>query len=91
MAKKKSRIRVLGQWVELKHEDLSTAGDDNIPLLGDCDCDSRVIRIEASLEGEQYNRVLRHEIFHMKVRLSGLKELLQDDVEEALAVLMESD
>jgi hypothetical protein len=87
--KKRSKLRVLGQWVELQHVDLSTSDDDGTALLGDCDSDRRIIRIDESLEGEEYQRVLRHEVFHMKLRLSGLKELVADDVEEALAVLME--
>lgn len=89
--KKRNRIKVLGQWVTLEHADLSKADTDGGELCGDCDVDKRIIRLDEKLEGEEYRRVLRHEVFHMKVRISGLKELLSDEVDEALAVLAEVD
>ena len=89
--KKRNRIKVLGQWVTLEHTDLSKADTEGGGLCGDCDVDKRVIRIDHNIEGDEYNRVLRHEVFHMKVRIAGLKELLSDEVDEALAVLAEVD
>ena len=84
--KKRNRIRVLGQWIDLIHVDLTDEG-----VHGDCDVESRTIRIHIGLEGPRYTRVLRHELFHMKVGLAGLTELMSPELEEALAVLAETD
>jgi len=84
--KKRSRIKILGQWVNLEHVDLTKEG-----VHGDCDVEQRKIRIHIGLEGERYKRVLRHECEHMKFGLSGLVELLTPELEEALCTLAEVD
>lgn len=89
--KKRKRIKVLGQWITVEHCDLSKAGESGEALCGDCNVDRRVIRIDETIEGEEYKRVLRHETFHMKVRISGVNEMLTDEIDEALAVLAEVD
>ena len=83
--KKPIRKRVLGQWVTIQHVDLTKED-----LHGDCDAVKRVIRIEITLEGEEFKRILAHELEHARLRLSGLAELMSDDLEEALACLAES-
>lgn len=88
--KRKAKAKVLGQWIKILHCDL-TNEDSEECLLGDCDVDKRVIRIEESLSDQEYKRVLRHEMFHMKVGLSGLREQLDEELEESLATLMEID
>jgi hypothetical protein len=89
-ARKTKKIKVLGQTVTLSHIDgLKT--DEDVRCWGLCLVQERMIFLDAGLTGEAYNRVLRHEIFHMKVGISGLTELLPDELEEALAVLAETD
>ena len=90
--KKKSKIRCLGQWVRIEHCDLTKANDDQTALLGHCLADKRLIKIEETLDYAEYDRVLRHEIFHMRLAISGLSQMegMSEDLEEALATLAES-
>ena len=87
--KKPKSITVLGQRVtvkivdDLKYEDAKCHGL--------CCADTRTISIDSKAKGSFYTKVLRHETFHMKVRLAGIAELLTDEQEEALAVLAEID
>lgn len=83
--KRKTRIRVKGEWVRVEHVDLSVE-----ELLGDADINKRVIRIEISLTDKEYKRVLAHEKMHMILGLSGLAELLSAELEEGICVAMET-
>ncbi len=90
--KKRNKIKILGQWVTIEHCKLPESDDEEVDtILGDCDVSTRTIRIDKDLEGVAYTRILRHEMFHMKVGLSGIGELLDLKLEEALAVLAEVD
>ena len=59
---------------------------------GGCWLSKRVIRLSTDLLNcsERHDRVLRHEIYHALIGLSGLTELMPDNVEEALCVMLES-
>ena len=89
--KKHDRVKVLGQWVRVEHKDLSVDAAPDENLHGDCNVERRLIRLDQSLEGADYKRVLRHEKMHMKLGLSGLSELLTPEQEEAICVLSEID
>lgn len=82
--RKPQRIKVLGEWFRVLHMDLSEEG-----LFGDCDVDNRVIRIDQSLEGKSFKETLKHEKFHAMLRISGISELLGDQLEEAICRLVE--
>jgi len=75
----------LGVWVKIEHTSLAEEG-----ILGDSTVTKRVIRIEKTLEGGEYLRVLRHECMHMKLGISGLSDMLNKKQEEALCVLAET-
>ncbi len=83
--KRRKRMKVLGQWVTLEHTDLQSE-----ELWGDCDVAKRHIRIKVDATDDEYNRVLRHEVCHMRLGISGLSELMTPELEEALAVLAET-
>lgn len=48
------------------------------------------IELNSNLKGEQYKMVLIHEVTHAALKVSGLDQLLSDEMQEALCVLMES-
>ncbi len=50
----------------------------------------RVIKIDSELTGDRFERVLKHEIFHAYLGVTGLTELLPPHVEEAICIMMES-
>lgn len=88
MKTRKTKVRVLGQWVQIVYmKDLRNEDDE--PCWGMCDVDNRRISLEADMDDAMYERVLRHEKMHMKLRLSGLIEMMSEELDEALAVLME--
>ena len=89
-ARKTKKIKVLGQDVTLSHID-GLKNEEALRCWGLCLVQERMIFLDASLTGAAYNRVLRHEVFHMKAGISGLTELLSEGIEEALAVLAETD
>jgi hypothetical protein len=78
---------ILGVKVRIQHVPFLSATEG---ILGDADDDKQLIRLDADLEDAQYKRVLRHEKVHMALRLSGLVELMTDDLEEALCRLFET-
>ena len=85
--KKANSTRVLGVHIKIEHVPnlIETEGN-----LGEADDDTFTIRLDASLEGDRYKRVLRHERTHMALRMSGIVEHLDDNTEEALCRLMET-
>ena len=83
--KRKSRVRVLGQYFKIEYCDL-TADD----LDGDCDPNKRIIRIEQTLEPDHMKRIIDHEVMHARLFVSGLYEGFTGRQQEALAVLAES-
>ena len=88
--KRPSKIKVLGQEVTIKVL-AKPEQDDGTVCHGMCEVNDRRISIEAGLNNSVYSRVLRHEVFHMKMGLSGLSEMLTDEQEEALAIIAEID
>ena len=84
--KRPSRVKVLGQWVTVEEVDLSEEDG----LWGDSNTGKRHIRIKEGTTDVEYQRVLRHEIFHLRLGISGLSELLTAEQAEALAVLAET-
>ncbi len=88
--KKPKSITVLGNRVTVKSvADLKATDGDK--CFGLACVQTRTISIDSKCKGAAYDRVLRHEIFHMKLGLSGQSENLTDEQEEALAVLAEID
>lgn len=83
--KRKSKIKVLGQWIKIEHVDLTKED-----LFGDACAITRKIRLETTLTDSEYKRLLAHEVEHIRLRLSGLVEMMTPELEEALAVLAES-
>ena len=82
--KKPQRVNILGTRFKVEHADLIPEG-----LFGDCDVDNKIIRIEQTLEGKSFKETLTHEKFHAMLRLSGISELLTEELEEALCRLVE--
>lgn len=82
--RKQQRIRILGVWFKIEHVDLKEES-----LCGDCSVSDKLIRIDSSLEGSAYKETLRHEVFHAMLGLSGISELLEGNLEEALCLLVE--
>ena len=81
---------VLGQKVKIEYVDnLIVEGE---RCEGGCYISERVIKIDASLinDTNRLLRVIRHELMHMRIGLSGLSEIIDPKVEEAICVLMES-
>ena len=87
---KPKKIKVFGQAVTVRYID-KLKNEDGIPCLGLSHINDRTIELEQGLSKAATARVLRHEIFHMKLGISGLTELLSEELEEALAVLAETD
>ena len=84
---RKSRVRILGRWIKILYiEDLKADGE---KVWGICDDDELTISIEATASDDMYQRTLEHEKMHMRLRLSGLIEMMSDELDEALARLME--
>lgn len=52
--------------------------------------DGKSIYLLNTLEGETKNRVLTHEVVHAILNISGLSNLLEDNLEEAICDAMES-
>lgn len=52
--------------------------------------DGNAIYIKQSLPAGQKQRVLKHEIVHAMLNISGLTHLLKADIEEAICDLMEN-
>ena len=88
--KKPSRVKILGQWIEIQHVDLSPEKEDAEILYGDSDLRARLIRIDINLDGAAFKRILNHEMYHMKLGISGLAETMPDNLEEALCILAET-
>ena len=87
---KPMKIKVLGQTVVVRYI-ANLKNEDNISCWGLSHTNERYIEIDKGLSKAASARVLRHEIFHMKLGISGLSELLPEGLEEALAVLAETD
>ena len=88
--KRPSKIKVLGQVVTVK-QIANLKNEDGIACHGFCDVHNRVIAIEKGISNDKYIRIVRHEMFHMKMGLSGVGEMFTDEQEEVLAVLAEID
>ena len=83
-------LTILGQDFEIQHvPNLIVDGE---KCEGGCYCSERVIKIDDVLrfDVERYNRVLTHELMHMAMGISGISEMMELKVEEAICVLMES-
>ena len=84
--KKRTKIKVLGVWVAIKHVEGLYEDHD---MFGEYDSDTRTIRLEAKLEGSRYKEIERHEVWHALAQLSGLSEMIDPKLEESIAVLLE--
>jgi len=80
----------LGQRFTIEHvQNLLVEGE---RCEGACYVSERVIKLDDYLRFQEsrYNRVLRHELMHAALRVSGLAELMDLKMEEAICVLAES-
>jgi hypothetical protein len=87
-------VTVLGQKFSILYEDPDDLNnvflDETCEVHAYAEVASREIHIDETLDKEATYRILRHEIIHCAIALSGLKETLTDDQEEAFCVLIES-
>lgn len=80
----------MGQRFTIEHvQNLLVEGE---RCEGACYVSERVIKLDDYLRFQEsrYNRVLRHELMHAALRVSGLAELMDLKMEEAICVLAES-
>jgi len=82
------KTTVLGMTVTVQHVHKLRVGDDDCE--GACYASERLIKIDDSITGDRYRRVVDHELAHMLLRISGMAEVLTEQQEEAIAVLLES-
>tara|TARA_R110002020_G_scaffold368536_3_gene580353 strand:+ start:3942 stop:4229 length:288 start_codon:yes stop_codon:yes gene_type:complete len=83
-------VTILGQRFTVEHvQNLLVEGE---RCEGACYVSERVIKLDDYLRFQEsrYNRVLRHELMHAALRVSGLAELMELKMEEAICVLAES-
>tara|TARA_R100001463_G_scaffold2401_6_gene10164 strand:- start:668 stop:955 length:288 start_codon:yes stop_codon:yes gene_type:complete len=83
-------VTILGQRFTIEHvQNLLVEGE---RCEGACYVSERVIKLDDYLRFQEsrYNRVLRHELMHAALRVSGLAELMDLKMEEAICVLAES-
>ena len=78
-------IYVLGVPFTIEYTDL-----EKDVVYGDCEPLSQTIRIDNTIPLDQQQKVLAHELTHAALRISGLNELIDDKIEEAICVLMET-
>ena len=88
--KRKSKVRILGEWIKLNYVE-NLIAEDGDKCWGVCHEDTRTIDLEMTMCDEMHKRTLNHEKMHMKLRLSGIIEILSEDADEALARLAELD
>ncbi len=84
------QVTVLGQSFVVEHvQNLLVEGE---RCEGACYVSERVIKLDDYLRFQQsrYNRVLKHELMHAALRVSGISELMELKMEEAICVLAES-
>ena len=82
------KTTVLGETVTILHVPNLRVGDDDCE--GACYASERMIKIDSNIsDPARYKRVVDHELAHMLMRISGVAETLNEQQEEALAVLME--
>ena len=78
-------IDVLGVPFTIVYANLEKDG-----VYGDCEPLSQTIRIDNTIPIDHQQKVLAHELTHAALRISGLNELVDDKIEEAICVLMET-
>lgn len=83
-------VEVLGQTFTIDHVvNLLVEGE---RCEGACYVSERLIKLDDELRYQpaRYNRVLKHELMHAALRASGLAEMMELKMEEAICVLAES-
>ena len=83
-------VTVLGQTFVVDHvTNLLVEGE---RCEGACYVSERIIKLDDELRFQpaRYNRVLKHELMHAALRTSGIAELMDLKMEEAICVLVES-
>jgi len=88
----KSQIRLLGRNIPIHY--VSSTEIDKLAkdkeILGYYCNSTQSIYINKTLKGKHAERVLRHELMHATLDISGLTNLIDDKLEEALCNVMES-
>ena len=63
---------------------------DNPDEVGESNSTARTIKVRADQKGDEFERTLLHEIIHSALGLSGVGELLDERMEEAIVVCLEN-
>ncbi len=86
----KVTTKILGETVMIHY--VSNLFVDGEKCEGGCFLSERLIKIDSSLldDKERLERVVRHEKMHMALGISGLTEIMDPKIEEAICVMMES-
>ena len=83
-------VTILGQQFTVDHVvNLMVEGE---RCEGACYVSERLIKLDDELRYQpaRYNRVLKHELMHAALRTSGIAEMMDLKMEEAICVLVES-
>ena len=83
-------VTILGQQFTIDH--VVNLMVDSERCEGACYVSERLIKLDDELRYQpaRYNRVLKHELMHAALRTSGLAEMMDLKMEEAVCVLVES-
>lgn len=76
------KIMVMGKTIDIKY----VKKVDKQDSMGECNGPERLIKIRDSLQGEQLDDTILHEIIHQIIYLSGQGEHLTDEQEEGLVL-----
>jgi hypothetical protein len=84
--KKPSNIAISGRQFSVKHP----TKVDKEGSLGESVGADRIIKVKASQKGELFEDTLLHEVLHSILYVSGVAELLEGNLEEAIVIALEN-
>jgi hypothetical protein len=58
--------------------------------VGESDAMERTIKIKANQKGDEFERTLLHEVVHAAMGISGISELFDEKIEEAIVICLEN-
>lgn len=86
-----TECNMLGESISIIYvQNLMVEGD---KCEGACYLSERLIKIEEDLKAdyERLQRVIKHELMHMKLGISGISQMMDLRMEEAICTLMETE
>lgn len=89
-AKRPSSTEILGQQFKIEHLDHIPAAADEGVVYGETDSLKRSIKMKKTDDDDSYESTLLHETIHGILGISGLTELLEGNMEEALVLALEN-